>query len=250
MGILNSLIASLNISIGTEINLYVAFYVLGFLTIFVFNTFYGKKFGINKGKALLTTVLSYALIFGWAYILAWVESLFTDWGHHNAVRVYIWMPALLFVLAKPMSVNWKKLCDFIAPSACIVYGIARLGCLFPGCCYGIPVEWGSWGIYSQSAQAIVFPVQFCEAVTALVLAVFAIGMNKKKKYIADSRTYFIMLIPYGLSRFAWEFFADNEKVFWNISSLALHALLMSVVGAAMLIILHRRNAMTKKKVSR
>ena len=59
-----------------------------------------------------------------------------------------------------------------------------------------------------------------------------------------------MLIPYGLSRFVWEFFADNEKVFWNISSLALHALLMSVVGAAMLIILHRRNAMTKKKVSR
>lgn len=133
--------------------------------------------------------------------MAWVESLFTDWGHHNAVRVYIWMPALLFVLSKPMSIDWKKLCDFIAPSACIVYGIARLGCLFPGCCYGIPVEWGAWGIYSQEAQSIVFPVQFCEAVTALALAGFAMYMNKRKKYVADSRTYFIMLIPYGLSRF-------------------------------------------------
>lgn len=247
MGILNTLIVYLNLSIGKTIDLYRGFYVLGFLTIFVFNVFYAKKFNIKKSKALLITVLSYALIFGWAYVLAWVESLFTDWGHHNAVRVYIWMPALLFVLSKPMAIGWKKLCDFIAPSACIVYGIARLGCLFPGCCYGIPVEWGAWGIYSQSAQSLVFPVQFCEAVTALALAGFAMYMNKRKKYVADSKTYFIMLIPYGLSRFIWEFFADNEKVFLNISSLALHALLMSVVGAAMLMILHRREVTAKQK---
>lgn len=246
MGILNSLIMSINMSIGDKVNLYRGFYVLGFLTIFVFNVFYAKKFDIKKGRALVVTVLSYALIFAWAFVLAWVESLFTDWGHHNAVRVYIWMPALLFVMSKPVAIDWKKLCDFIAPSACIVYGIARLGCLFPGCCYGIPVEWGEWGIYSQEAQAMVFPVQFCEAVTALVLAGFAMYMNKRKKYVADSRSYFIMLIPYGLSRFIWEFFADNEKVLGNISSLALHALLMSVVGAVMLLILHWKKVAAKK----
>lgn len=247
MGVLNNLILYMNMTIGKKVDLYIGFYVLGFMTIFVFNTFYGKKYDIKKGKALLVTVLSYVLIFAWAFVLAWVESLFTDWGHHNAVRIYIWMPALLFVLSKFMAIDWKKLCDFIAPSACIVYGIARLGCLFPGCCYGIPVEWGAWGIYSQEAQSIVFPVQFCEAVTALALAGFAMYMNKRKKYVADSKTYFIMLIPYGLSRFIWEFFADNEKVLLNISSLALHALLMSVVGAAMLIILHRQEVTAKKK---
>lgn len=248
MGLLNSIIAYLNMTIGQKVNLYITFYVLGFLTIFVFNTFYGKKFGIQKGKSLLITVLSYALIFGWAYVLAWLESLLTDWGHHNAVRVYIWMPALLFVLSKPVKIDWKKLCDFVAPSACIVYGIARLGCLFPGCCYGIPVEWGQWGLYSQEAQQIVFPVQFCEAMTAFAWAALAIYLNIRKKYVADARTYFIMLIPYGLSRFVWEFFADNEKVFMNISSLALHALLMSVVGAIMLVILHRKDVLARKKI--
>lgn len=248
MGLLNNLITLINLSLGGKINLYWGCYILGFVTIFVFNTFYGKRFDIKKGKALLATVLSYVLIFAWAFVLAWVESLFSDWGHHNAVRVYIWMPALLFVLSKPMAIDWKKLCDFIAPSACIVYGIARLGCLFPGCCYGIQVEWGSWGIYSQEAQGLVFPVQFCEAVTALVLAGICVYWNKRKKYVADSRTYFIMLIPYGLSRFIWEFFADNEKVFLNISSLALHALLMSVVGAVMLIILCGADMSSKKKI--
>ena len=241
MGILSNWILLANSAVGNANIIYRGFYVLAFLTIFVFNFIYGKRFGIKKGKSLLVTVLSYLLIFLWAYILAWVESLFTDWGHHNAVRVYIWMPLLLFVLSKPMSIDWKKLCDFIAPSACIVYGIARLGCLFPGCCYGIPVKWGKWGVYSVQIKQIVFPVQLCEAVTALVLAGLALILNKRKKYVADAKTYFIILIPYGISRFIWEFFADNEKVFFNISSLALHALLMSVVGAAMLIILHQKD---------
>ena len=235
MIVLNKLIELVNSSVGDPNIPYKACYFFGFLIIFVFNTFYAKKFSIGKRKALLLTVLSYTLIFAWAFILAWAESLFTDWGHHNAVRVYIWMPVLLFVLSKPMSIDWKKLCDFIAPSTCIVYGIARLGCLFPGCCQGFPCE---WGIYSGVAGQMVFPVQFCEAVTALILAAVTISINKKKKYIADSKTYFIMLIPYGLSRFIWEFFANNTKVFLNISSLALHALLMSVVGTVMLIIFH------------
>lgn len=234
MDILNNIIEAMNSAVEPNV-LYRNFYILGFLSIFVFNTLYGKKFGIKKPKAFVLTVSSYLLIFAWAYVLSWLESLFSDWGHHNAVRVYIWMPLLLFVLSKPMNVNWKKACDFVAPSACIVYGIARLGCLFPGCCYGIPWE---NGVYSASAETAVFPVQLCEALTALALAGLSIYLNKRKKYIADSKTYFIMLIPYGLGRFIWEFFADNEKVFFNISSLAMHALLMSIVGAVMLVVLH------------
>lgn len=243
MFVLDELIKFLNSTLGQVMDLYRFFYILGFLTIFVFSYFYAKKYRLPQGKSLLVSIVSYLLIFGWAYVLAWVESLFTDWGHHNAVRVYIWMPFLLFVLSKIVRMDWRTLCDFTAPSACIVYGIARLGCLFPGCCYGIRCE---WGIYSGNAGDMVFPVQLCEALTSLVLAAFCLHRNKKKNYAADGRTYFIMLIPYGLGRFIWEFFADNQKVFLNISSLALHALLMSVVGAVMLVVLHHR----EKKGSR
>lgn len=221
---------------GFTLDLYISFYVLAFLTIFVFNTFYGKKYNIPLWKGLLLTILSYLLIFVWAFVLAWVESLFTDWGHHNAVRVYIWMPLLLFAFSKIFKLSWKTCCDFIAPSTCIVYGIARIGCIFPGCCYGYPC---SWGIYSNAAMMNVFPVQLCEAITALILAGVTLWMNKKKKYVPNAKTYFIMLIPYGLSRFIWEFFADNEKIFLSISSLALHALLMSVVGVVALLIFYK-----------
>lgn len=227
---------------GLDIGLYKGFYVLGFLTIFIFNTFYAKKFNIRPQKGFVLTVISFLLIYAWAFVLSWVESMFTSWAHHNAVRVYIWMPLLLFFISKVMNIDWKKSCDFIAPAACIVYGIARIGCIFPGCCYGY--EW-SWGIYSYEAERICFPVQLCEAITALILAGVTLWMNKRKNYNPTSKTYFIMLIPYGLSRFVWEFFADNEKVFLNISSLALHALLMSVVGTVALIVFH---FIEKKKI--
>ncbi len=236
-------------SLGHNAELYNAFYVLAFLTIFVFNFFYAKKFKIKPWKGFVLTVVSFLLIYLWAFVLSWVESLFSDWGHHNAVRVYIWMPLLIFGLSKLFKEDWKKLVDFIAPAACIVYAIARLGCLFPGCCYGFETK---IGIYSAEADRICFPVQLCESLTAFALAVFCILWNKRKKYVCDSRTYFIMLIPYGLSRFIWEFFADNEKVLWNISSLAIHALLMSVVGAVALIALHfadkkKQNTPAKRK---
>lgn len=240
MGVLSRIILYMNAAAGDVEFWYTGFAVLGFVAIFVFNFFYGEKFGIKKGKALLVTALSYVLVFLWAFLLAWVEELFTDWPHHHTVRVYIWMPLVLFIISKPLSIDWKTLCDFVAPSAGIVYGIGRLGCLFPGCCFGFTIGWGEWGVYSGVAKRIVFPSPLWEAVTVLALAGLAVYINKKKKYAADSKTYFTMLIFYGLNRFLWEFTVDNIKVFWGISAVALHAFLMSVVGGAMLVILHQR----------
>ena len=39
-----------------------------------------------------------------------------------------------------------------------------------------------------------------------------------------------MLILFGSTRFLLEFLRDNEKLFWGISNLAIHAFIMFVVG--------------------
>lgn len=223
---------------GISVQIYWLMYFLGFITIFLFNAFYGKKYGLNPKKGFLFTVVSYIAIYLWAYILAWIESGFKNWGHHNAVRVYVWMPVVLLLVAKLFKTDWRKSCEFIAPSTCIVYGIARLGCLFPGCCYGYPCE---WGIYSNEAGMKVFPVQLCEAVTSLVIAGVVLYIAWKKGYSARAKTYPIMLILYGSTRFIWEFFCDNEKVFLNISALAMHAALMFIVGIISFIVLSAKD---------
>ena len=43
--------------------LYWGCYVLGFVTIFIFNFFYAKKYGLDRKKALLFTIVSYAGIY-------------------------------------------------------------------------------------------------------------------------------------------------------------------------------------------
>ena len=214
--------------LGIANRLYWFCYIIGFVAVFIFNAFYGKKYSIKPGRAFLFTLVSYALIYAWTYVLAWVINGFT-WGHHNAIRVYIWFPLLLYVTGKWFKIKWKTACEFMTPSTCIVYGIARLGCNFTGCCYGVPA---SWGIYSVEAGGRVFPVQLCESITALGIAGIIIHFAKKREYKPDGTLYPLMMILYGGTRFLWEFFADNQKLFLGISELALWAFLTFILGIA------------------
>lgn len=229
--------------LGIANTLYWGCYVLGFLTIFIFNAFYGKHYGISPGKSVALSVVSYILIYAWAYILAWVVNGF-EWGHHNAIRVYIWFPVVLLLTAKLFKINWLTACEYLTPSTCIVYGIARLGCNFTGCCYGIPA---SWGIESVEAGHRVFPVQLCEALTALAIAAITIHLAKKRNYKPDGTLYPFMMILYGGTRLVWEFFADNTKIFFGLSELALWALLTFLIGLAWYFTVKEANRRKKKR---
>ena len=226
---------------GFSVTPYNSMYILGFVAVFVFNTFYGKKYGITRLKSFLLTLSSYVFIYVFAYLLAWAESGFKDWGHHNAVRVYVWMPVIMLLTSKIFTLDWRKSVEFITSSTCIVYGIARIGCLFPGCCHGYPC---SWGIYSAEAGERVFPVQLCESLTALAIAAIILVLAKKRDYSRTAKLYPLMLILYGSTRFIWEFFCDNEKIFLGLSSLAMHAALMVAVGTVSLIVLTKKDKNT------
>ena len=217
--------------------LYWACYVIGFLAIFIFNAIYGLHYGIKKGKALAFTILSYILIYAWAYILAWVVNGF-EWGHHNAIRVYIWFPLVLLLTGRIFKIKWEAACEYMTPSTCIVYGIARLGCNFTGCCYGVPA---SWGIESVEAGHRVFPVQTCEALTSLAIAFLILHLAKKRDYKPDGTLYPLMMILYGGTRFLWEFLADNQKLFLHLSELALWALITCLLGIAWFFTIRERN---------
>ena len=50
-----------------------------------------------------------------------------------------------------------------------------------------------------------------------------------------------MLIIFGSTRFVCEFLRDNDKLFLGISNLALHALLMFIVGIIALVIINKKH---------
>ena len=59
---------------------------------------------------------------------------------------------------------------------------------------------------------------------------------KRKKYVADGTQFPWMLILFGTTRFALEFLRDNQKLFLGISVLAIHCVVMVLVGIIWLII--------------
>ena len=70
---------------------------------------------------------------------------------------------------------------------------------------------------------------------------------KKRNYVPDGLEYPVMLVLFGSTRFLFEFLRDNEKMFWGISNLAIHALFMFVVGIIWIIVAKKKSE-TKLKI--
>lgn len=77
--------------------------------------------------------------------------------------------------------NKKLIYETFALSLPLMYGIAKIGCHFAGCCYGIPYD----GIFSTSSVFCsevtrLFPVQLAETVVFLLIFIISILMYYKK----------------------------------------------------------------------
>ena len=217
--------------------LYYGFHVLGFLFVFWFNIWYGKKRDISAWKSVLITIVVYGITYIWIYVLFWIESGFRLFGGNNIVRGFIYIPLIAYPVAKILKISWKKMCDFIAPCVCLSHGVSHIGCIFTGCCEGYPSE---WGIYNSRYHGTAFPVQLFEAATALAIFGILVHLNKKHKFVTNGKSFPLMLVLFGSTRFLWEFARNNKKIWGEFSSLAFHALFMAVVGIIALVIVSRK----------
>lgn len=220
------------------------FHALAFVALFALNIFRAKKCGTTKAKSALMTVLIYSFGYAFMLFLFWVET--GIWGGQNNVRIFAWMPIITFPVGLLIKMDWRDICDMIAPCLCINQGIAHFGCIGAGCCYGYPWD-GPIAIYNSELGYKCFPIQPIEAVTALIITAVLLVYEYKHNYKSRGTSYALMLVTFGPTRFLFEFLRDNEKVFWHISSLALHALFMTVVGIVGLILLPKYDAFVTKK---
>lgn len=226
-----------------KIEIYDIFMFLGYITLIVFSIFYGKyKFSFSFKKTLLIILFLYPSIFILIIFLKWAETGFKQFGGQNLVRGLIYIPLLLITISKIFKINYNTLLAFVAPLPCLVQGISHFGCAFAGCCHGFP---NSWGIYNIYEEKVLFPIQFIEAIVALIIFAIIVIYNHKKG-VNNGLSFAIMLMLFGGTRFLLEFLRDNEKLILNISSLAFHALFMHIVGIIMYIILKRKQITNKR----
>lgn len=217
--------------------LYNVFFAAGFVAVFTFGAFSCRHYKIPRRKALLYVFLVYTLSVIWMFFQCWVENGFRGWGGNNIVRTFVWVPVAALLVSKWLSVDWAQGCDFVAPCVPMIQAVSHWGCIFVGCCHGYPCD---WGIFNPAYQNKTFPTQPLEALVALAVVLITCRYEKKNGYATGGKAYPLMLMLFGYSRFFLEFLRDNPKLVFGISSLALHALFMALVGTAVYVTLKER----------
>lgn len=216
--------------------LYDLFFVLGFVAVFLFYLWRGRYFGVSAIRSVLLVLIVYPSVVLWMFILYWIET--GSFGGNNIVRCFVYMPLFAIPAAKILKLNWKQACDMLAPATCVVHSVSHWGCIFAGCCHGVPT---SKGLYNVATGKTCFPSQPLEAITAALIVLFLLWREKKNNHQVDGLSMPIMLMMFGSTRFIWEFFRDNEKIWIGCSSLAFHALFMALVGLIMYVVIKNHN---------
>ena len=222
---------------------YDIFFAWGFVSVLLGLLFYGRKLKFPIWKIVVTVFIVYPAVVLWMFVMFWMESGFTSWGGNNIVRIFVYVPLVGWPVAKLLKVDVKKMLALLSFGPLLVHGISHFGCIFVGCCHGYPA---SFGIYHPVSQNILFPIQPIEALTAVAIVVFLLLRSRKKQYEPDGYEYPLMLVLFGSTRFMFEFLRDNDKLFWGISNLAIHALFMFIVGVIWITILYNKRKVLKK----
>lgn len=217
---------------GKSVSLYYTFWFLGMVGSLIYGYMARKEYGISFARS--TIYVSLDLIFG--YFLIWITSWVFGGGKVNGfnfVRIPCFIPLYFILLARMMGDPLWVVSDYLAPIGGFFFGITHFGCFFEGCCHGYP---SGYGFFSNVARAYCFPIQLVEAVNGLLIGTILFVMVKRK--IQQKCLYPWFMVLFGGTRFIFEFFRDNDKLFWNISELALHALAAFILGTAAIIVIN------------
>ena len=117
--------------------------------------------------------------------------------------------------------------DHFAAKLPFSIAIGRLGCLFAGCCRGIPHE--GWLSVRYDDEISRYPAPLFEIVFQLAVGFFFIWLVRRRAL--SGRVFALYLVMYGAFRFATEFLRETPKHALGISVYQYLSVLMIVIGA-------------------
>ncbi len=169
---------------------------------------------------LAVTAITVGIYFGmlgtrvlWVFIFSpwlWIERPLLAIAFWRETGTWLGAPiggtiGLLLVFLTAKKPFWSN-AGSISPGLALAHVISRIGCLFAGCCYGLPTS-VPWAIYSEELNAMVHPTQVYsmigEAVSVVILQVLW-RIRSYRKYLLPG--YIVLL---GTHRFINGFFRGD-----------------------------------------
>ena len=192
------------------------------------------------------------------WFMVWYRDLIPKYDNLNEAAnlalAFTLLPLLVWLCAKTFNTSTGFSGDVVALASLGFHVLGRSGCLFTGCCYGFPCEWGWYShdaldnaVHSAINQGVdpsglntptnYFPTSLVESLFTLAILVFLIVRICRKNYTPDGKNLPYFLLFYGTCRFFSEITREStrdEWLFWRISDIHFHMVLMAVVGGLML----------------
>ena len=215
---------------------YYGFHILGFVASLIYLYLVFPKYGVKRVRGMSLAACTYLTAYALMLVLFWLIT--GSFGGQNVIRVFLFLPLILWLYANTFGVDYKVSLDFAAPVLCIAQAFGKIGCTISGCCE----SWWqlSFGVYNPYTETRLFPVQIAEGITALAIAITVIWIASRKNFRAGGITMAWMWVMFGSTRTVWEFFRANEKLFLGLSELALWSIALSVAGVIWLILDQRK----------
>lgn len=209
-------------------------------------------------KGLAASVLTFYFMGPAQYFVVWYRSGFAPDQFFaqpaNIALGYTLLPLLAWLFAKTFNTSTGYIGDVTALTAFSYHVIGRSGCLFTGCCYGFLCDWGWYshdaadaavynainqGLPLPEADAVYycFPTSLVESLFTLAILIFVLVRICKKGYVPDGKNLPYFLLLYGVCRFFSEMTRESTSdlwLFWRISDIHIHMLVMALVGGLLL----------------
>lgn len=188
-------------------------------------------------KAVAIGFIAFAFCIYAQHFFTWYRSGYALDSYEqvsNIAVAFTALPLVAWLCAKTFNTSVAFAGDITALTLLGFHTFGRSGCIFTGCCYGFPCE---WGVYSLHTDANQFPVVLVESLFTLAILIFIIVRICGKGYVPDGKNLPYFLLFYGVCRFFSEIARESTSstwLFWRISDIHIHMLLMTVVGGILL----------------
>lgn len=186
-----------------------------------------RWYSIVLWKAIVTApVLTFFGLFSVKIMFFFESGNWTGLSFFGAVFL---IPLWFYPVSRFMKVPYGALVDQCAPSICVMLAIMKIQCLLTGCCKGRV-------LYENAAgEAIRFPSQIVELVTALALMVVLIYLMKKTMY--HGRIYPLFMLLYGASRFILNLLRETTPFVWLLPAGNFWSLVAITIGIMWLMLI-------------
>ena len=198
-------------------------------------------------------------------IVEYPDYYFNNFFEHPFRILMIWQGGFAyyggFILCLPAAyifmhfrgMNFLATADIFSPAIAMGIGIARIGCLMAGCCYGEVYDSIfslKYYIYNHVAPQVLalhpelhgvglFPSQLLMSINGFVI--FFVLQYFQKKELARGAVFALFLMFYSFARFILEFFrADLRGEFLALSTSQILGIPVFIVGLSLFIFVNKK----------